>query len=166
MATVELKGQPLKTIGELPNIGVKAPDFVVTKTDLSEIHLKHYLGKCIVLNIFPSLDTPTCAASMMQFDDIAKTNPNILILCVSADLPFAMQRFCKAKDLYNVHPVSTFRHPGFGNEYGITITDGPLTGLLARAVVVLNRDGKVIYTELVKEQSNEPDYKKVLEAIK
>lgn len=166
MATVALKGQPLKTVGDLPAIGTKAPDFAVTKLDLGEIHLKHYLGKTIILNIFPSLDTPTCASAMMQFDNIAAAHPNVLILCVSADLPFAMQRFCKAQKLHNVHPVSTFRHPAFGDQYGVTIAEGPLTGLLARAVVVLDRDGKVKHTQLVEEQSNEPDYSKVLTAIK
>src|SRR3990167_7052468 len=125
MTAITLNGSSMHTIGQLPPIGTKAPDFIVTKTDLSEIHLKHYLGKKIVLNIFPSLDTSTCASAMLRFNAIAKQYPNLLILCISADLPFAQKRFCAAEHLENVQPVSVFRHPAFGEIYGVTITDGP-----------------------------------------
>ena len=158
MATITLKGSPLHTIGTLPAVGIQAPDFTVTKTDLSEIRLKNYSGKKIILNIFPSLDTPTCAAAMQHFNEIAAQMDEILVLCVSADLPFAQKRFCATEHLENVQPVSVFRHPGFGKDYGVTITDGPLAGLLSRAVLILNEHGKVLYTEQVSEIANEPDY--------
>lgn len=166
MTTVHLKGTPFQTIGSLPNVGTQAPDFTVTKTDLSEVVLKNYIGKKILLNIFPSLDTPTCAAAMQRFNDLAKEYPNVLFLCVSADLPFAQQRFCSAMHLANVQAVSVFRHPNFGNSYGVTITDGPLTGLLSRAVVLIDEKGKVIYTQQVNEISQEPNYAEVIAAIK
>src|SRR5579883_1927402 len=158
MASITLKGTPLNTCGELPAVGTHAPDFTVTKTDLSEIRLKNYLGKKIILNIFPSLDTPTCAAAMLKFNAIAEKLKDVLILCISADLPFAQKRFCAAEHMDNVQPVSAFRHPSFGQDYGVMITDGPLAGLLARSVIVLDEEGKVIYTQQVKEITEEPDY--------
>ena len=166
MATVMLKGSPVNTIGELPAVGSQAPDFTVTKTDLSEIRLKNYLGKKIILNIFPSLDTPTCASTMRQFNEVANEFKDILILCISADLPFAQKRFCSAEHLNNVQPVSVFRHPSFGENYGVTITDGPLTGLLARAAMILDEHGKVIYTQQVKEISEEPNYAAIITTLK
>ena len=166
MTTITLNGSPLQTTGSLPQIGVHAPDFTVTKTDLGEIHLKDYVGKKIILNIFPSLDTPTCAKAMKQFNVIAQQLPTTLILCISADLPFAQKRFCVAEHLDNVQCVSTFRHPDFGKHYGVTILDQPLQGLLSRAVVALDETGHVIYTEQVKEIANEPDYKALLKAVK
>lgn len=158
MTTITLKGSPVQTIGSLPAIGTQAPDFTVTKTDLGDIHLKNYTGKKILLNIFPSLDTPTCASAMHQFNEIANQHPSMLILCISADLPFAQKRFCAAEHLANVQPVSVFRHLEFGEAYGVTIVDGPLTGLLSRVVILLDEHGKVIYTEQVKEISDEPNY--------
>lgn len=165
MSDVTLRGTPLHTAGSLPLPGTQAPDFTVTKTDLSEIRLKNYLGKKIILNIFPSLDTPTCATAMHKFNEIAPLQDNTLILCVSADLPFAQKRFCAAEHLNNVHPVSVFRHPGFGEDYGVLITDGPLAGLLTRAVVIVDEHGKVIYTQLVREISEEPDYDAIGRAL-
>lgn len=165
MAIITLNGSPLHTIGNLPAIGTQAPDFTLTKVDLSEISLKNCHGKKILLNIFPSLDTPTCASAMHQFNNLATRFNHILFLCVSADLPFAQKRFCSTEHLQNVQPVSVFRHPKFGQEYGVTITDGPLTGLLSRAVIVLDSQGKVTYTEQVKELSNEPNYQDMTNAL-
>jgi thiol peroxidase len=165
MSIVTLKGAPLHTTGTLPPVGSKAPDFTVTKTDLSEIKLKNYLGQKIVLNIFPSLDTSTCASAMMKFNEIAGQFQNVLFLCISADLPFAQKRFCTAAHLENVQPVSVFRHTKFGEDYGVTITDGPLAGLLSRAVVVLDESGNIQYTQQVTEISDEPDYSAVTQTI-
>lgn len=165
MASITMNGAAVNTSGSLPVIGTQAPDFIVTKTDLSEIHLKNYLGKKIILNIFPSLDTSTCASAMLQFNEIAMNHQDLLILCISADLPFAQNRFCSSKHLDNIHPVSTFRHPEFGNEYGVAITDGALTGLLARAVILLDETGKVIYTQLVKEITDEPNYNELIDVL-
>lgn len=158
MTTITLNGSPIHTIGTLPAVGAPAPDFVVTKTDLSEIRLSNYRGQKIILNIFPSMDTPTCATAMHKFNAIASEHKKVLILCVSEDLPFAQQRFCTAEHLQNVQPVSVFRNPEFGEKYGVMIVDGPLTGVLSRAVIVIDETGKVIYTEQVKELSNEPNY--------
>lgn len=158
MTIITLNGSPVHTSGTLPAIGTQAPDFIVTKTDLSDIRLKNYQGKKIILNIFPSLDTPTCASAMHQFNEIAKQHDQALVLCVSADLPFSQKRFCSSEKLDNVQPVSVFRHPEFSTDYGVLITDGPLEGVLSRAVVVIDEHGKIIYTEQVKELSNEPDY--------
>lgn len=165
MALITLNGSPVHTVGELPAIGTKAPEFSVTKTDLSEIHLKNYHGKKIILNIFPSLDTPTCASSMRKFNEAAEKLDNVLILCVSEDLPFAQKRFCAAEHIKNVMPVSVFRHPEFGNDYGVMIVDGPLMGVLSRAVVLIDENGMIQYTEQVKELSNEPNYDAVLKLI-
>ena len=158
MTLITFRGQPLHTVGSLPKVGTKAPDFTVTKTDLGEVNLENYHGKKIVLNIFPSLDTPTCAAAMQRFNQIAEQSPNVLILCISADLPFAQKRFCSAEHLENVIPASVFRHHQFGKDYGVTIADGPLAGLLSRAVVVIDESGNVIYTQQVPEITDEPDY--------
>jgi thioredoxin-dependent peroxiredoxin len=165
MTHITLKGAPTKILGALPSIGTPAPDFTVTKTDLGEVNLKNYLGKKIVLNIFPSLDTPTCALAMQRFNDIALKNKNVLILCISADLPFAQNRFCGLNHLENIQPVSIFRHPQFGKNYGVEIIDGPLKGLLARAVVIINEQGNIIYTEQVKEITEEPNYQAMLLAL-
>lgn len=162
MAKITLKGATFHTIGSLPPLGSLAPDVTLTKTDLAEVRLKNYLGQKIVLNIFPSLDTPTCATAMLKFNEVASQHPHILILCISADLPFAQKRFCSAEHLANVQPVSVFRHPDFGKAFGVTITDGPLSGLLSRAVLVLDEHGKVLYTEQVKEISEEPNYSAML----
>jgi thiol peroxidase len=161
MVIVNFKGSPINTVGTLPKVGIKAPDFTLTKTDLSEIRLQNYLGKKMVLNIFPSLDTATCASAMRQFNALATKLPDILILCISADLPFAQKRFCSAEHLANVQPVSVFRHPEFGDNYGVTIIDGALAGLLSRAVIVIDEHGIVTYTQQVNEISEEPDYNQI-----
>lgn len=166
MATVTLKGNPFKISGELPAKGAAAPDFRLVKTDLSETSLKDFAGKRVVLNIFPSLDTATCATSVRTFNKRASEAPNTVVLCISADLPFAAARFCTTEGLANVVPVSSFRAPEFGQAYGLTLTEGPLKGLLARAVVMVDEQGVVKHTELVPEIANEPNYDAALGALK
>lgn len=165
MATVTLKGQPIPTSGELPTVGDACPPFTLTRGDLTELTSVDLEGRRVVLNIFPSLDTPTCAASVRAFNARASEAPNTVVLCVSEDLPFAMKRFCAAEGLDQVVPASAFRHPAFGRDFGLTLLEGPLRGLLARAVVVLNEDGTVVHTELVKEIAQEPDYDAALAII-
>jgi len=165
MATIKLKGNPVHTIGNLPSKGATAPDFKLVKTDLSETSLTDYAGKRIVLNIFPSLDTSTCASSVRQFNAKAQSMKNTVVLCISMDLPFAQKRFCGAEGLNDVIPASVFRTPDFGKNYGVTITDGALAGLMSRAVVILDENKKVIYTEQVPEISQEPDYMAALSVL-
>lgn len=165
MAKVTLKGQAINTKGELPELKQVAPSLKLTKTDLSEISMEQLKGKKIILNIFPSIDTPTCAMSVRKFNEAASKLNNTIVLCVSADLPFAQKRFCGAENIQNVEPVSVFRHPEFGTAYGLTIIEGPLTGLLARAVVIINEEGKISYKQLVSEITNEPNYDEALAAI-
>jgi thiol peroxidase len=165
MAKVTLKGNPLNTAGDLPKVGSAAPAFTLVRTDLSEVSAKDLAGQRVVLNIFPSLDTPTCAASVRKFNARANEKPNTTILCVSADLPFAQKRFCGAEGLDNVVPASVFRAPDFGKAYGVTLVDGPMKGLLARAVVVVDGAGKVVHTELVPEIAQEPDYNAALAVL-
>lgn len=165
MATVTLKGNPIETCGSLPANGSAAPAFTLVKTDLAETGLGQYAGKKLVLNIFPSIDTPTCATSVRKFNQQAADLPNTQVLCVSADLPFALSRFCGAEGIANVATASTFRNPEFGQAYGLTLTTGPLKGLLARAVVVIDEQGKVKHTELVSEIANEPNYEAALAAL-
>lgn len=165
MATITLKGNPVHTIGDLPKIGSQAPDFSATTSDLTEIRLKDYLGKKVILNIFPSLDTAVCAMAVRHFNEMANNLKNTVVLCISADLPFAQKRFCATENLQNVLTVSLFRHPEFGKLYGVTITDGPLAGLMSRAVVILDEHGKVVYTQQVGEITDEPDYTAVLAAV-
>ena len=162
MATITLQGTPIHTHGNLPETGKIAPDFTMTRGDLSEIRLHECFGKTTILNIFPSLDTPTCAAAMLRFNEIAGLHKDVVVLCVSADLPFSQKRFCSTEHLENVQPVSIFRNPDFGKTYGVQIVDGPVAGLLARSIIVIDKQGKVIHTELVKELANEPDYDAVL----
>ncbi len=165
MATVTLKGNPVRVSGELPHVGSAAPDFTLTKIDLSETGRADLAGRRVILNIFPSIDTPTCAASTRTFNARVSEAANTRVLCVSADLPFAQKRFCGAEGLERVIPVSTFRHPEFLEAYGVRIEEGGLKGLCARAVVVLDEDGTVIHTELVPEIANEPDYEAAMAAI-
>jgi thioredoxin-dependent peroxiredoxin len=162
MAQITLKGNPITTVGNLPGVNMPSPAFSLTKTDLSECSLNDFKGKTVILNIFPSIDTPVCAASVRRFNEEAASLNNTIVLCVSADLPFAHKRFCEGDGLKNVIPLSTFRSPGFGAEYGVTITNGPLAGLLARAIVIADKNGTVLYTELVPEIGQEPDYSKAL----
>lgn len=165
MAKITLKGNEISTIGYLPAVGSQAPDFTLVKTDLAETGLKEYRGKTVVLNIFPSIDTGVCAASARRFNSEAGNRKDTVVLCVSADLPFAHNRFCEAEGLKNVVPASAFRSPDFGKNYGQTITSGVLTGLLARAVVVISPEGKVRYTEQVPEIGQEPNYRAALDSI-
>ncbi len=165
MATITLQGNPVNVSGSLPAIGTKAPAFSVTGADLSPITLDKFIGKKLIINIFPSIDTGTCAAATRQFNTMINDRDDVAALCVSQDLPFAASRFCGAEGLDKVITASTFRSPEFLSDYGVKITDSPMAGLCARSVVVLNEQGEVIYTQLVSEVSNEPDYDSVLNAI-
>ncbi len=158
METVLLNGSPMHTIGELPKAGTDAPYFALVGKDLSEINLHDLKGKRVVLNIFPSVDTDVCAASVRRFNKDAASLPNTVVLCVSEDLPFAGARFCAANGIDNVFTASGFRSD-FGKEYGVELVDGPLRGLYARALVVLDENGKVLGTSLCEEITEEPDYK-------
>lgn len=165
MSSITLKGSPVNTSGALPKVGAAAPAFTLVKTDLSTVSKADLAGKRIILNIFPSVDTPTCASSVRRFNAEASKLANTVVLCVSKDLPFAHARFCGAEGLTNVHGVSDFRAPEFGKDYGVTIVDSKLIGLLSRAVVIIDAKGAVAYTEQVVEIANEPDYTKALAAL-
>ncbi len=165
MATITLKGNPVNTVAELPENGTAAPSFTLVNKDLSESNLADYAGKTVVLNIFPSLDTPVCAASVRRFNLEASSIPGAVVLCVSADLPFAHKRFCEVEGIENVVSLSVFRSPEFGQDYGVTMADGPLKGILSRAVVIIDPEGKVIYAEQVPEITQEPDYEEALKAM-
>lgn len=165
MATVTLKGNQIHTLGNLPGNGTQAPDFVLTKNDLSPATLSDYKGHKLVLNIFPSVDTGTCAQSVRQFNQEAAELENTKILCISKDLPFAQARFCGAEGISNVETLSDFRDGNFGKAYQVTFTDGPLAGLLSRSVVVVDVNGTVRYSEQVDETVDEPNYKAALEAL-
>lgn len=166
MAKITLKGNPVTTSGDLPAVGSKAPDFKLTKTDLSDVGLGDFAGKTVVLNVFPSIDTAVCAASVRRFNAEVDKLGDTVVLCASADLPFAHARFCGAEGLDRVQSVSDLRDKGFGDRYGVRIVDGPLAGLLARSVVVIDPSGAVSYTELVPEIVQEPNYDAALAAIK
>lgn len=157
MATTNFKGSPVQTNGELPKVGTKAPDFKLVKGDLTEVTLADFAGKKLILNIFPSIDTGVCASSVRNFNKIASES-GIPVLCVSKDLPFAASRFCGAEGLNDVITASDFRYNTFATDYGVLMTDGVLKGLCARAVVVLDENGVVTYTELVPEITQEPKY--------
>jgi thiol peroxidase len=163
MAQITLRGNPINTVGELPAVGSQAPGFSLTGTDLGAVSSDDFSGKPLLLNIFPSVDTPVCATSVRTFNERAAGN-GLSVLCVSKDLPFAQKRFCGVEGIENVVTASAFRDR-FGDDYGLTITDGPMAGLLARAVVVIGADGKVAYTELVPEIAEEPDYDAALAAV-
>lgn len=165
MTQITFKGTPISTVDELPREGDIAPDFKLAKTDLSDLTLKDSAGKRVVLNIFLSLDTEVCANSVRRFNDLAADLPNTVALCVSMDLPFAQARFFKAEGIHDAVAVSDFRTGDFGLDYGVRIAEGPLRGLLARAVVIINEAGKVIYRELVPEMTHEPDYEAALKAM-
>ncbi|QIL91541.1 thiol peroxidase [Microbulbifer sp. SH-1] len=164
MANITLKGNPITTVGELPAVGSQAPAFTLVQGDLSELNLSDLAGKRVVLNIFPSVDTPTCAMSVRAFNEKVASLDNTVVVCVSADLPFAMTRFCGAEGIEDVKLGSAFRSD-FGGDYGVTFETGPLKGLLSRAVVVIDENGKVTYTEQVAETANEPDYEAALAAL-
>lgn len=163
--TVICRGQESRTSGPMVKVGQQAPDFQATNAEMKDISLSSFKGKRVILNIFPSLDTPTCAMSVRQFNARASELENTVVLCLSMDLPFAQSRFCTIEGLNNVVPLSVFRSDDFVKEYGIQLADGPLKGLMARAVVVIDENGKVRYTQLVSEVSNEPDYEAALQAV-
>lgn len=165
MATVTFKGSPLQTCGDMPSVGTRSPGFILTRIDLSDATLNDFAGKIVVMNIFPSIDTPVCAESMRRFNQAAIQFKQVAILGISADLPFAQQRFVSAEELDNVIPLSVFRSPGFGRDYGVCIATGPLRGFLARAVVVIDPGGTVVYTQQVPRIEEEPDYEPVLGAL-
>jgi thioredoxin-dependent peroxiredoxin len=164
MTTVTLQGNPFETVGELPAVGAKAADFQLVKADLSEVSLADYAGSRLILNIFPSVDTGTCATSVRTFNSRASSLENTKVLCVSADLPFAIGRFCGAEGIENVDTASSFRAT-FGADYGVSIATGPLAGLLSRSVVVVDESGTVLYTQQVAETVDEPDYDAALAAL-
>lgn len=164
MATVTLGGNPVNTTGDLPSVGSSAPSFTLLGGDLSEVTPETFAGKKIVLNIFPSIDTPTCATSVRTFNERAADRDDTVVVCVSEDLPFAMNRFCGAEGIANVTTASAFRSD-FGTDYGVTLADGKLAGLMARAVVVVDESGNVVHTELVPEIAQEPDYDAALAAL-
>jgi len=166
MAKVTLGGNAVNTSGELPAKGSKAPDFRLTKTDLADVSLKDFAGKKLVLNIFPSVDTAVCAASVRRFNEAASGLEDTVVLCISADLPFALKRFCGAENLDRVVPLSTLRSGGFGDAYGVRLVDGPLEGVMARSIVVVDAGGSVTYTQLVPEIKEEPDYDAALAAVR
>lgn len=165
MATVSLKGNLINTKGNLPEVGSQAPNFSLTKDDLSDVSLDNYKGSRVIMNIFHSIDTGTCASSVRQFNKEASELENVKILCISKDLPFAMARFCGAEGIGNVETLSDFRDGNFGENYNLTYTDGPIRGLLARSIIVLDENGKILYTEQVYEVVEEPNYKAALEAL-
>jgi thioredoxin-dependent peroxiredoxin len=165
MAKITLKGSPINTNGELPKVGSQAPDFKLVDTDLNDRSLADYKGKKKLLNIVPSLDTPVCATSTKTFNDHAKDRNDVVMLVIAADLPFAMGRFCTGESVDKVIPLSIMRDKKFATDYGVLITDGPLAGITGRAVVVLDGNDKVVYTELVPEIAQEPDYDKALAAL-
>lgn len=166
MANITFKGKAIQTFGALPGKGKAAPPFTLVKTDLTQTSLDDYSGRRVVLNIFPSLDTPVCATSLRKFNALAGGMLNTTVLCVSADLPFAAQRFCSAEGLDALVPASCFRSPTFGETYGMAMVDGPLRGLLARSVVVMDGKGVVIHTELVPDIGQEPNYEAVEAVLK
>jgi thiol peroxidase len=165
MATITHRGNPVHTNGELPAVGTMAPDFRLVASDLTVVDQSHFRGTALVLNIFPSVDTSVCATSVREFNKRAAEWPGVKILCISKDLPFAHRRFCGAEGIANVISLSDFRDPDFANRYGVTMLDGSLAGLMARAVVVLDGAGKVVYTELVPSIGQQPDYDRALNAL-
>ena len=166
MAQITLRGTPIHTSGELPAVGAQAPDFKLVTGKLDEVTLKDFAGKKKVLNIFPSVDTPTCATSVRTFNQRATEAPGVELLQISADLPFAQGRFCSSEGLDRVQPLSMMRDRDFARDYGVLITDGPLAGLSARAIVVLDENNRVLHSELVPEIAQEPDYEAALAALK
>jgi len=165
MAKFLHKGNPVESVGELPKVRSKAPDFLLTKTDLSDVSLKDFAGKIKVLNITPSLDTGTCAMSAQKFNAQVAAHPGVVVLNVSCDLPFAAKRFCEANKIDQVVTLSQLRNQNFGQDYGVRYTKGPLVGLLSRAIVVIDKNDKVIHTEQVADSSHEPNYEAVWKVI-
>lgn len=166
MMTTKFKGTPVALAGEFIRPGAVAPDFELVRTDLTPLRLSDLRGRRVVLNIFPSLDTGVCATSVRKFNQLAASLPDTVVVAVSKDLPFAHARFCTTEGIENVIPASDFRAPGFDAAYGVLMADGPLRGLLARAVVVIDAEGRVVYTQLVPEITEEPDYERAVKAVK
>jgi thiol peroxidase len=166
MAEITLGGNPIHTKGELPSVGEKAPDFTLVKDDLSKVSLSDFKGSKVVLNIFPSIDTGVCAQSVREFNQRSANMDNTQVLCISRDLPFAHKRFCAAEGLDNVQTLSDFESGAFGKSYQLEITDGAFAGLHSRVVIVLDEEGKVVYTEQVSEIGKEPNYEAALAALK
>lgn len=166
MARITLKGNEIHTNGTLPKVGAEAPVFSGVKNDLSDLTLSDLKGKRIIINVFPSLDTAVCAKSVRKFNEMASSLPNTVVLALSKDLPFAQGRFCTTEGIKNVVSLSAFRDSDFENNYGMLMIDGPLKGLLARGVIIVDESGKIIYTELVPEITNEPDYDAALNVLK
>ncbi len=165
MAQTALRGNPVQTSGDLPAVGAQAPEFSLTGGDLGPVSSSDFSGQRVVLNIFPSIDTPTCATSVRTFNERAASMDNTAVLCISADLPFAHGRFCGAEGIENVKTASTFRSGAFADSYGVGMVDGPLAGLTARAVVVLDTDGTVLHNELVSEIADEPNYDAAINSL-
>ncbi len=165
MATITLKGNEIHTNGDLPTTGTKAPDFVLVDGDLNNVSLETYSGKKKLLSIVPSLDTPVCAISTKKFNDHAQAREDVVFLMISADLPFAMTRFCTAEGAENVIPLAMMRSHDFANDYGVLIEDGPLAGITALAIVVIDEDNKVLHSQLVSDIADEPDYDAALAAL-
>lgn len=166
MAEVLFAGNKVKTAGNLPETGSAAPDFKLVKTDLSDASLADYKGKKVILNIFPSLDTPVCATSIRKFNQEASSLDNTVVLCISKDTPFAHKKFCTTEGLENVVSLSEFRYNEFGSSYGVTFEEGPFKGLFSRSIVVIDENGKVVHTEQVPNTGDEPNYEKALAAVK
>jgi thiol peroxidase len=166
MAKITLRGNPVNTSGNLPLKGTQAPDFTLVKSDLGNQHLSELKGKKLILSISPSLDTSVCATSARKFNQMAADRPNTVVLAITKDLPFASARFCTTEGIKNVVPLSGFRDTSFGKSYGVDILDGPMAGLYARSIVIVDEKGNVTYTELVPETTHEPDYAAALDAVK
>jgi len=165
MAEITLQGNKINTNGEVPKVGSSAPEFVLVDSDLNDVTLSSYDGKNIILNIIPSLDTPVCQKSTKIFNEKASMLPDVAILAVSADLPFAMKRFCSAESIDSVKPLSMMRSRNFAKDYGVLLVDGPLSGITARAVIVIDKNKKIIHSELVQEIANEPNYDAALNSL-
>lgn len=163
---IKAQGKTISTAGMLPKVGSVAPQFTLVKPDLSNVQLKEFLGKNVILNIFVSVDTGVCAESIRKFNEAASKLNDVVVICISVDLPFAQKRFCATENLNNVFPASAFRNPEFGKNYGVTMMEGPLSHLLSRAIVIIDPQGKVIYTEQVPDVGNEPNYQAALEVLK
>ena len=165
MAEITLQGNKINTNGEIPKVGSQAPDFILVDSDLNDVSLSNFEGKNIILNVIPSLDTPVCQKSTKIFNEKASALSDVVVLAVSADLPFAMKRFCTTESINSVKPMSMMRSRNFAKDYGVLIIDGPLSGITARAVIVIDKDKKIIHSELVQEIANEPDYDAALNSL-
>ena len=165
MTEITLQGNKINTNGDIPKVGSVAPEFIIVDSDLKDISLSNYDGKNIILNIIPSLDTPVCQKSTKIFNEKASALSDTVVLAVSADLPFAMKRFCSSESIESVKPLSMMRSRNFAKDYGVLLTDGPLSGITARAVIVIDKNKKIIHSELVQEIANEPNYEAALNCL-